>query len=394
LTRVQVRPELLHWASNRAGKSIDALAQKFHALDQWLTGEVGPTVKQLEDFAKATRTPFGFFFLERPPVEEIPIPDFRTVGSERVERLSPDLLDTIYICQQRQDWYRQSSLVQGDEPLGFIRSATADSDIVSTAAEIRRTVEFDLESRREARTFEEALRLMLDAADHAGILVMVSGVVGHNTHRVLDTGEFRGFVLSDDLAPLIFINGADTKSGQMFTLAHELAHLWVGASGLFDSTPASPPPAHAATERWCNAVAGEVLVPLENFRHEYRRTAELKDEMRRLGRYYKVSTLVILRRMLDAGGLSRIEFQTAFDEELAHLKAVLAKQRQSGGGDYYLTTKARVSERFARAVLAATWEGRSTFTEAFRLLGCRNVSTLERLGTELGMTEYLRGGPV
>jgi len=394
LTRVQVRRELLEWASERAGKSIDALAQKFHALDRWLTGETGPTVKQLEDFAKATRTPFGYFFLERPPVEETPIPDFRTVGSERVGHLSPDLLDTIYLCQQRQDWYRQSALLQGDEPLGFVGSASADSDIVSTAAEIRRAIGFDLDGRKEARTFEDALRLMLDAADHAGVLVMVSGVVGHNTHRKLDTAEFRGFVLADDLAPLIFINGTDTKSGQMFTLAHELAHLWIGASGLFDSTPATPPPPHAAGEKWCNAVAAEVLVPLEDFRRNYRRTAEANDEMRRLGRHYKVSTLVILRRMLDAGGLTRGEFQSEFDEELERLKAVLAKQRQSGGGDYYLTTKARVSERFARAVLAATWEGRSTFTEAFRLLGCRNVSTLERLGAELGMTDYLRGGAV
>lgn len=394
MTRVQVRPELLHWASDRAGKSIDALAQRFHALERWLTGETDPTVKQLEDFAKATRTPFGFFFLERPPVEDTPIPDFRTVGSERVERLSPDLLDTIYLCQQRQDWYRQSSLLQGEEPLEFIGSATTDSQVVSTATEIRTTIGFDLDARKEARTYEDALRLMLDAADHAGILVMVSGVVGQNTHRVLDTGEFRGFVLSDNLAPLIFINGADTKSGQMFTLAHELAHLWIGASGLFDSTPASAPPLHSGSEKWCNAVAAEVLVPLEDFRRLYQRTSETDDEMRRLGRHYKVSTLVILRRMFDAGGLDRGTFQKAFEKELKRLKAALAKQREKGGGNYYATTSARVSERFARAVLAATWEGRSTFTEAFRLLGCRNVSTLERLGDRLGMGEYLRGGAV
>jgi len=394
LTRVQVRRELLEWASERAGKSIDALAQKFHGLDRWLMGEVGPTIKQLEDFAKATRTPFGFFFLQRPPVEEMPIPDFRTVGSERVERPSPDLLDTIYLCQQRQDWYRQASLLQGDEPLKFIGSATTESDIVATAAKIRGAIGIELDARKSARTFEDTLRSMLEAADNAGVLVMVSGVVGHNTHRVLDTGEFRGFVLSDDLAPLIFINGADTKSGQMFTLAHELAHLWLGASGLFDTTPASAPPAHAAGEKWCNAVAAEVLVPLADFRREYRRSAKLDDEKRRLCLHYKVSTLVIVRRMLDAGGLSRDEFQEAFEKELTHLKAVLAKQRKKGGGDDYATTTVRVSERFARAVLAATWEGRSTFIEACRLLSCRNVSALERMGNKLGMGDYLRSGAV
>ncbi len=398
MTRVPVKPELLRWACERAGKPESALAEKFSAFPDWLTGEKAPTFKQLEDFAKATRTPFGFFFLPEPPVETIPIPDFRTVGSERVQHPSPDLLDTIYLCQQRQDWYRQNALVLGEPPLDFISSATVQSEVIATAARIRRAVGFDLDARAEAPTFLDALRMMIDAADQAGILVMISGIVGHNSHRPLDTAEFRGFALCDDaphLAPLIFINGTDTKSGQMFTLAHELAHLWLGESGISDVTPASSLPQRATVERWCNAVAAEMLVPLSGFRQAYSRRAELKPEMQRLSRQYKVSTLVILRRMLDAGGLSREAFQAAFDAELKRLRAELARRKEaSSGGDYYATTSVRVSERFARAVLSSTWEGRSTFTEAFRLLGCRNVKTLESLGDRLGMTAYLRGGAV
>lgn len=398
MTRVPVKPELLRWACERAGKPESALAEKFSGFTEWLAGEKAPTLKQLEDFAKATRTPFGFFFLTEPPAEAIPIPDFRTVGSARIQHPSPDLLDTIYLCQQRQDWYRQNALVLGEPALDFIGSATVQSDVVATAARIRRAVGFDLDARAEAAAFIDALRMMIDAADQAGVLVMVSGIVGHNSHRPLDTAEFRGFALSDDRAPLIFINGTDTKSGQMFTLAHELAHLWLGESGVSDVTPASSLPQRgggAAVERWCNAVAADMLVPLDGFRQAYSRRAELKAEMQRLSRQYKVSTLVILRRMLDAGGLTRDAFQTAFDAELKRLRAELARQKEkSSGGDYYATTSVRVSERFARAVLASTWEGRSTFTEAFRLLGCRNVKTLESLGDRLGMTAYLRGGAV
>lgn len=395
MSRVSVKPELLRWACERAGKPESALAEKFSAFTDWLTGEKAPTFKQLEDFAKATRTPFGFFFLPEPPVETIPIPDFRTVGSERVQHPSPDLLDTIYLCQQRQDWYRQNALVLGEPPLDFIGSATVQSDVIAAAARIRQAVGFDLDARAEAATFIDAVHMMIDAADNAGVLVMVSGIVGHNSHRPLDTAEFRGFALSDDRAPLIFINGTDTKSGQMFTLAHELAHLWLGESGVSDVTPASSLPARASVERWCNAVAAEMLVPLGGFRQAYSRRADLKPEMQRLSRQYKVSTLVILRRMLDAGGLSREAFQAAFDAELKRLRAELAKRKAaSSGGDYYATTSVRVSERFARAVLSSTWEGRSTFTEAFRLLGCRNVKTLESLGDRLGMTAYLRGGAV
>jgi Zn-dependent peptidase ImmA (M78 family) len=398
VTRASVKPELFRWACERAGKTQSELSQKFDGLEGWLTGERAPTFKQLENFAKATRTPFGFFFLPTPPDEKMPITDFRTAGSERIKHPSPDLLDTIYLCQQRQDWYRQNALVLGEESLGFIGSATLQSDVIATAARIRRAVGFDLDARAEASTFLDALGMMIDAADQSGILVMVSGIVGHNSHRPLDTAEFRGFALSDDRAPLVFINGTDTKSGQMFTLAHELAHLWLGESGVSDVTPASSFPQRAdgpSVERWCNAVAAEMLVPLDGFRQAYSSRAELRKEVQRLSRQYKVSTLVVLRRMLDAGGLSREAFQTVFDAELNRLRAELAKRKAAGGGgDYYATTTVRVSGRFARAVLSSTWEGRSTFTEAFRLLGCRNVKTLESLGDRLGMSAYLRSGAV
>ncbi|HMN95292.1 MAG TPA: ImmA/IrrE family metallo-endopeptidase [Phycisphaerales bacterium] len=373
----------------------DALEHRFPKLDAWQNRKLQPTVKQLEKFANATRTPFGFFFLDEPPVEQLPIPDFRTVGSEVLESPSPDLLDTIYLCQQRQEWYRQNALLLGEPALEFIGSASMRSDVIVSAAQIRQTVGFDLNARAETSTFNDALRLMFETADQAGVLVMVSGIVGQNTHRPLDLAEFRGFALSDSHAPLIFINGTDTKSGQMFTLAHELAHLWLGESGVSDVTPAASLAARAGVEQWCNAVAAEMLAPLEEFRAEYRRGADLRKETDRLSRRFKVSTLVILRRMLDAGGISREAFQTAFDAELKRLKAELARRKESSsGGDYYATTAVRVSDRFARAVLASTWEGRSTFTEAFRLLGCRNVKTLETLGARLGMTDFMTGGAV
>lgn len=395
MTRVSVKPDLLRWACERSGKAESALAEKFTGFSGWLAGDKSPTLKQLEDFAKATRTPIGFLFLPEPPVEKIPIPDFRTVGSERIKHPSPDLLDTIYLCQQRQDWYRQNALVLGEASLDFIGSATDKSDEVATAARIRRAVGFDLEARAEAPTFLDALRMMFEAADQSGILVMASGIVGSNSHRPLDTAEFRGFALSDDLAPLIFINGTDTKSGQMFTLAHELAHLWLGESGLSDVTPASSLPQRASVERWCNAVAAEMLVPLDGFRQAYSPRADLRPEMQRLSRQYKVSTLVVLRRMLDAEGLSRESFQSAFDSELKHLRAELAKKKEkSKGGDPYATGRVRVSPRFGRALVAATWEGRATFTEASRLLGFKSVNTIERFGEELGMSVYLRGGAV
>jgi Zn-dependent peptidase ImmA (M78 family) len=381
LTRVAVRPEMLEWAIERAGFGPGALHDRFPQLASWQSRETIPTFKQLERFAATTHTPFGYFFLAEPPVETVPIPDFRTIGSKKVKRPSPNLLDTVYLCQQRQDWYREYARNLGEPALRFVGSATTASDVVRTAATIRRTLKLDLTERRNLPTWEDALRRLIEQSDEAGVLVMVSGVVGHNSHRPLDPDEFRGFALADDLSPLAFVNGADTKSAQMFTLVHELAHLWLGRTGLSDVTPLSRPSDGA--EQWCNGIAAEVLVPLAAIKAELRPGAKLAEEVTRLTRQFKVSSLVILRRIHDAGSLSRPAFTEAHEAEVARLQDVLAKRRS--GGNYYLTTASRVSKRFARAVLASTWEGRSSFTEAFRLLGCKNTQTLNKLGASLGV---------
>jgi len=356
-----------------------ALVERFPKLEAWERGEIRPTLKQLEDFATATHTPFGYFFLPEPPVERVPIPDFRTVAGRHIKRPSPDLLDTIHLCQQRQEWYREFARSIGEHPLAFVGSVTVAADVQETAADIRRTIGFDLEERKKIPTWTEALRRFIEVADAAGVMAMVSGVVGSNNRRKLDPDEFRGFALADALAPLVFINGSDTKAAQMFTLAHELAHIWLGQSAVSDAQPSATP--ENRDERWCNEVAAELLVPLDVFRREYDSAAELRAEQDRLARCFKVSTLVILRRMHDAGGLTRQRFREAYDAEVARLLAMPS----GSGGNFYLTLGARASKRFARALVVSTLEGRSSFTEAFRLLGFKRMATFRELGQTLGL---------
>lgn len=378
MNRVEIHPELLRWARERAGYGMDTLAARFPKLPDWESGETLPTLKQLESFAKATHVPIGFLFLEAPPVEIVPIPDYRTVGNTHLGHPSPDLLDTIYLCQERQDWYRDFVREEREDRLAFVGSTRVGDDVIETAARIRTALGFDLEARRRMPTWTDALRQFIAQADALGVLVMVSGVVGSNNRRKLDPREFRGFALADELAPLVFINGADSKAAQMFTLAHELAHVWLGQSALSDAEPSATPA--QAVEGWCNRVAAELLVPLGVFETEYDRHADLRGELDRLARRFKVSTLVVLRRMSDAGGLRGDAYWEAYRAEVGRLQGIAS----GSGGDFYLTLGARVSKRFARALVMSTLEGRTLFRDAFAMLGIKRDATFRTLSEQLG----------
>lgn len=225
-------------------------------------------------------------------------------------------------------------------------------------------------------------RRLVDRIEATGALVMVSGVVGANTHRVLKPEEFRGFALSDEIAPLLFINGADTKAAQIFTLIHEFAHLWLGGSALSDASVAER--STNTTERWCNAVAGEFLVPIDSLHDEYRDdvSSEALDE---LARRFTVSTLVILRRIADAGYLAWDDFRARYVDEHQRVMAKLTEAREgSGGGNYYNTQPVRLSRQFARSVIESTYEGGTSYRDAYQLLGTTKHSTFEGLADQLG----------
>ena len=328
--RIGIKPEMLTWARKRARLDVDDLVNRFPKIIEWEEGKIQPTLKQLEAFAKKTHLPLGTLFLPEPPKEEIPIPDFRTMTHVPYDRPTPDLLETIFICQQRQEWYRDYLRRQHGEELRFVGKTTIEADIIEVAEDIRETIDLNPEQRQKVRTWTEALRLFVDRVEEKGILVMASGVVGSNNYRKLDPEEFRGFVLVDKFAPLIFINANDTKSAKMFTLAHELAHIWLGESGISNIQAERIP--DDKTERWCNRVAAEILVPVEELKNDYDAGSPLNAEMERLAHRFKVSTLVILRRILDLGAIDRDTFWKTWNTELERLLKI--ERRGGSGGDF------------------------------------------------------------
>lgn len=372
---------VLLWAAERARLSDTALERSFRKWALWLSGDAQPTLKQLEDFARLTRTPIGYFFLPEPPVLQLPVPDFRTRRDEAPVEPSTGLLDTLYLCQQRQDWYRDYARVHGFARLDFVSSATVEDQPEQVAGEMRQILGLSVAERRTLSTWTDALRQLVSKSEDAGILVMTSSIVGSNSRRTLDAGEFRGFALVDDRAPLVFINASDSKAARMFTLAHELAHIWLGESGVSDPEAGSVP--KQGVERWCNRVAAELLMPLDVLHEAYEPDAPVADEMQRLAHLFKVSSLVALRRLFDAGFIDRDTLWLNYRQEVARIRAL--DIGGSGGGDYYRTLAARTGKRFAHAVFSSTLEGQTLFRDAFRMLGMRKTSTFYEAARELGV---------
>mgnify|MGYP003576442972 CR=1 FL=1 len=362
-TQALINPTLLRWARERAGLDLEDAALnanvKLVQLASWENGESRPTFRQAQNLAHAYHAPFGYLFLQEPPAEYLPLPDLRTVGGAPVPRPSIDLLETVRIALQRLEWYLDYQKDHGLERLSFVGRFRLDSPVAEVAADIRNTLNVTVEQGQ--RTWEIYFRELIEAAERVGILVMRSGIVGNNTHRKLDVSEFRGFAISDPFAPVVFINSADAPAARLFTLMHELAHIWIGTSGVSSGAPGN----NRREEAFCNAVAGEFLVPQEIFLpHWHRGPAELDLRVAELARRFHVSRLVIMRRAFD---LDLVDHATYNDHYLSVLAAF--RNQENGGGNFYRTAGAKNSTRFAQAVVTEALSGRLLLREAGRLLG-------------------------
>ncbi len=374
---VTVEPRLLRWARERASLTPAELAQKIgvrrvETLTAWFeTGEL--PLKKLETIARKTHVPLGYLFLEEPPEELLPIPDYRTVRGTGVQKASAELIDTLYACAERQAWYRDYLTDLDAMPLEFLGQYSLLSDPMDVAAHIRDVIGWTAEARATESNLELVIGHFANVIENVGVLVMRNGVVGNNTHRPLNPDEFRGFAMFDPLAPLIFVNAADSKVAQMFTLAHELAHIWIGHSALSDVRITSDKP----LERFCNQVAAEVLVPAEEFSQEWKGLDEDGTELHRLSRKFRVSRFVILIRALESGLISRAQYRAR--EEIERNREFRSSSDSGGGGNFYYTQRSRLGRRFARAVLASARSGDTLMRDAYALLGVKKHETYMRL---------------
>ncbi len=354
-----INPKILTWARARAGFSEDLLAHKANvAIEKviaWENGTDKPTFIQAQKLANAMHTPFGYFFLSEPPYEKLLIPDLRTVGSRAIREVSPELREIVKDITLKQEWYKEYLKAQGEKDLPFVASFKSSDRVTDVVQDIKRTLNINLPIEG---SWDDYQKKIISAAENAGILVMRSGVVANNNKRKINVNEVRGFAISDPMAPVIYINSSDAPPARLFTLIHELAHIWIGSSGISDITNH-----HSKEESFCNQVAGEFLVPKKEFNETWNFDQAFDENLRAIAVKFHVSTLVAAKRAFDLNVITKEMYNQFYEEAITKFK-----NTKSGGGSYYSTVKAKNGALLSNAVVTEALSGRLLLRDAGRLL--------------------------
>ena len=371
LNQALITPRVVRWARERARRRLDKLAKTLHTkpehVESWEEGTSAPTINQAQRLAEVLHIPFGYLFLPSPPEEKLPLPDFRTVVGAELGRPSGEFIDLLNDVIIKQQWYRHFLLEQGRVPLPFIGQFSVKDGYAKIAKSIRETLGISHALRTACSSPDEFLRTIIRNAGVAGILMMRSGVAQGNTRRPLSVEEFRGFAISDPIAPVIFVNGRDASTAQVFTVAHELTHLWIGATGISNEHLKRPLLADSnEVERFCNSAAAEVLIPESEFTEAWNPSRSTDDNMHALARDCKVSTVVVLRRAYELGQLNWAQYAEAYQKEEQKFKS--RQEHKKKGGDFFKNVVARNSPALTRAAVYGAIEGRVLYRDAARLL--------------------------
>lgn len=364
VAKIPVNPELLRWAVDRSGLSYSDFREP---VQEWISGDAQPTVRKLERFARKAMVPFGYLFLSSPPTESIGVPDFRTFRDEKRRTFSPNLRDTVADIQRRQAWMRDYLIDAGGDPLTFVGTINPNQSTKQAAETLRRQLRLSVDWQAKQSTWAAALTTLRLAIEKAGIFVSMTNQVGLNTQRPLNQEEFRGFVLIDDYAPWIFVNTNDTKSAQMFTLAHEMVHVWVGKPGLFNLEKLE---AHAdKVEQFCNRVAAEFLVPEDKFNQAWAGTGTIEERCTGIAKIFKVSPLVAGRRAFELELISSRAFSQFYQEQMENWRVLKDQKKGNSIPVFWQQQRLRLGDRFGYAVAQAYAERKLLPSEALDLTG-------------------------
>lgn len=373
-----VNSEILQWAREKAGYSLDEVARSLkkdtETIVSWESGDAFPTYHQLERLAYSLyKRPIALFFFPQPPKEPDPRESFRTLPDSEFELLVPDTLHAIREAQAMQITLYE--LTEGRNPSDRVifRDLALDphADAIERAAVVREYLGISLDEQYSWESPEQALEKWRDAVQDAGIFVF---------KRAMKQKDVSGFCLLDEEFPLIYLNNSTAKTRQLFSLFHELAHILLGTAGVTkvdDRYVFRLGGQSKAVEVFCNRFSAELLVPSDDFDQRLVPGIPVENLVDALASHYGVSREVILRKLLDRGIVDQGYYEHMVQKWLDSYQE--KEDKGAGGGNYYANQYVYLGQRYLTLAFARYYDGAYSIHELADYLSIRtkNVPGLE-----------------
>ncbi|PAT14674.1 hypothetical protein CKJ84_07965 [Corynebacterium sp. NML 120412] len=368
--RIEINKDVLDWALQRTGLNEEKLLDEFPKLNDWRKGDVAPTFKQAKSLAEKAHIPFGRLLLDEPTGEKTDVPDFRTVGNQRLDGMSPDLQEVIHSAEGRLAWYAEYAAEVGIPGPQILRLVQEELTPSAAAHRTRLALGIDADSPISGR---DKVGALVTQMEDAGMLVSRNSVVGNSTSRPLDVDEFRGFTLINGTYCLVFINTRDAKTAQLFSLAHELAHVALGKAGISNHSE------HHKVERWCNSFASAFLAPEASVTPRYVKGKPLLENIALLAAEFGMSREAVLWRLREIGLIDAEAASKVLALVRANTEAKAPKVSSTGGPAFHVLVRSRVGGRFYETVTLAAQSGEVGERDAARYLGAASYESLRKL---------------
>lgn len=350
--RIHINTNTLLYYIEKSNTPIGLLQENIANFDNFLSGEKLPTYNQIEKISKLIKIPVGLLVLDRTVDINTQRLSFRTLESREIVAMSAELRDTIIEMQEKQ-FFLQNQI---DENLSINNQILRTANHLILAEHIRHKLDIPINHIPDSKN--DPIRYFRDKISSIGIFVFFNGKIKDNTHRPLNPNEFRGFSLNNSKAPIIFVNQKDSRNAQLFTLIHELVHLFVDNEGISNKDEQSDY-SHTGIEALVNRVTAEILVPKLLFERENTLNVE------ELANKYRVSRHVVARRLLDFGKINKNQYNSM----IRSIESEPLPRKRSAGGNYRSNIRFRIDKTFFHFVHNAIMQDRISYTEAFRLIG-------------------------
>lgn len=361
--RIKINKEIYIWAIKESRKDFKEIINRFVNFESWISHEILPTFRQVEELANFLKVPLGYMFLDEPPKTDIIESEFKTIGN-KIPEISKELKDTLFNVGRKRDWLSDYRREKGwerlipEDLLNFEKK-----DIYSICIMAKEHLDIDEFWYKGYSDTRAAFNYLREKLESSGITVMQSGVVGSDNNRALNIDEFRGFLLYDDVAPIIFINSNDSVKRKIFTLIHEYIHFLGQKNDIFIEEDMV---SENENEQFIHRITAEFLIPKDHMEEAWDYNVEFNKQIQDLRKRFHVSKVLLAIKLKEMNIIN----QEAVNEVNKHSETLGAKNIKSteGGGDYYKTTRSRFGNSFLRTVIQSSDSGDISYTDAFKLL--------------------------